>query len=106
MIARVLAQEPKILLMDEPLSHLDLHNQMRVLNLIRKLTKSGLTVMAVLHDPNIAFAYADEFLFLKNGSIRTIDAGVNPWDQSVLADVYDTPIETIPYKGRALVMPV
>ncbi|MGC2062289.1 MAG: ABC transporter ATP-binding protein [Thermodesulfovibrionales bacterium] len=105
MIARVLAQEPRIILLDEPLSHLDLHNQSRVLDLIRRFTTAGLTVMAVLHDPNTAFAYADEFLFLKDGSIRTIDAGANPWDQSVLADVYGTPLEIIPYKGRALVMP-
>ncbi|MBA4373588.1 MAG: ABC transporter ATP-binding protein [Thermodesulfovibrio sp.] len=104
MIARVLAQEPRIVLMDEPLSHLDLHNQSRVLNLIRKLTSAGLTVIAVLHDPNTAFAYADEFIFLKDGSLRIIEAGARPWDQMVLVDVYGTPLETIPYKGKALVM--
>lgn len=106
MLARVLAQEPKIVLLDEPLSHLDLHNQFRVLTLIRGLTSSGLTVMAVLHDPNTAFAYADEFIFLKSGSICTVDAGSHPWEQSFLSGVYGTLLEIIPYKGRALVMPV
>lgn len=106
MFTRVLAQEPKIVLMDEPFSHLDLHNQIKVLNLIKELTAKGLTVVAVLHDPNIAFAFADEFVFLKNGSILMVDTDKKPWDQTILSNVYDTPLEAIPYKGRALVMPI
>ncbi|GAB4432343.1 MAG: ABC transporter ATP-binding protein [bacterium] len=106
MFTRVLAQEPKIVLMDEPLSHLDLHNQVKILNLIKELTAKGLTVVAVLHDPNTAFRFADEFIFLKNGSIFRIDSDKKLWDQSVLSEVYDAPLEVIPYKGRALVMPI
>jgi iron complex transport system ATP-binding protein len=105
MIARVLAQEPQVVLLDEPLSHLDLSNQVRFLALIRELVVSGLTVMAVLHDPNIAFMYADEFILIKNGTIRNLQGDESPWDASILMDLYDVQIETLPFRNRALVIP-
>ena len=105
MIARVLAQEPKVVLLDEPLSHLDLSNQVRFLSLIRELVLSGLTVMAVLHDPNIAFMHADNFIFIKDGTIRNLHGDESPWDASILMDLYDVQIETLPFRNRALVIP-
>ena len=63
MIARVLAQEPRVILLDEPLSHLDLANQARFLGLIKKLTARDLTILAVLHDPNLAFFRATILFF-------------------------------------------
>ncbi len=77
MIARVLAQEPQVILPDEPLSHLDLANQVRFLRLVKKLTAGGLTVLAVLHDPNLAFLSGDHFIFLKDGKVRRT-AETNP----------------------------
>jgi iron complex transport system ATP-binding protein len=106
MIARVLAQEPKVILLDEPLSHLDLANQVRLLSLIRELVASGLTVMAVLHDPNIAFMYGDVFILMKDGTIRRLDKGGNPWDASTVTDLYGVTVEAIAFKDRALVIPV
>ena len=105
MIARVLAQEPKVVLLDEPLSHLDLSNQVRFLSLIRELVISGLTVMAVLHDPNIAFMHADNFILIKEGTIRNLYGDESPWDTSILMDLYDVKIETLPFRNRALVIP-
>jgi iron complex transport system ATP-binding protein len=105
MIARVLAQEPKVVLLDEPLSHLDLSNQVRFLALIRELVLSGLTVMAVLHDPNIAFMHSDNFILIKNGAIRNLHGDESPWDTSILRDLYDVQIETLPFRNRALVIP-
>ena len=75
MIARVLAQEPRVILLDEPLSHLDLANQVRFLGLVKKLTAGGLTVLAVLHDPNLAFLSGDHFVFLKDGQVRETAEG-------------------------------
>ena len=75
MIARVLAQEPRVILLDEPLSHLDLANQVRFLRLVKKLTAGGLTVLAVLHDPNLAFLSGDHFVFLKDGRVRETGRG-------------------------------
>lgn len=106
MIARVLAQEPKVILLDEPLSHLDLANQVRLLSLIKELVASGLTVVAVLHDPNIAFTWGNFFILIKDGAIRQLDHGENPWDPSTIMDLYGVTVATLSYRDRALVIPL
>ena len=69
-IARALAQEPKILLLDEPMSHLDIINQIELMDLVKTLcTKNNLAVLAVIHDLNMASRYCDEILLLKAGTI-------------------------------------
>jgi len=105
MIARVLAQESEVILLDEPTSHLDVFNQARVLGLIRDLVDSGLTIIAILHDPNSAFTFGDQFIFIKEGKIQTRTSSQNPWDRDFLKHVYDTELTTIPYNGRALIVP-
>jgi iron complex transport system ATP-binding protein len=70
-IARSLAQEPDLLLLDEPTSHLDITHQARVLDLVRKLNKdTGLTVLVVLHDLNLASQYCDRLFLLGDGVLR------------------------------------
>ena len=104
-VARVLAQDPSLIMLDEPTSHLDFVNQARLLGLVRELVDTDLTVLAVLHDPNSAFLYGDEFIFLKDGQIQPLAAGEKPWDRSVIARVYDTELHTVPYGERAIVIP-
>jgi iron complex transport system ATP-binding protein len=88
MIARVLAQKAKVLLLDEPTSHLDLPNQVRLLNIVKDLTSAGLTVVLVIHDPNMGFMYGDNFIFLKQGKIlKPVDEG-GPYDRKMLTDVF------------------
>ncbi len=105
MIARVLAQEPKVMLLDEPTSHLDIFNQARILKLARDLVDSGLSVVAVLHDPNSAFIFCDAFVFIRDGKIQELAPSQKPWDKTFLKQVYDADLETIPYGDRALVVP-
>jgi iron complex transport system ATP-binding protein len=70
MIARALAQDPQILLLDEPSAFLDLKNQVRVLQLVRKLNReTGLTVVAALHDLNLAALFFPRLLILRDGKI-------------------------------------
>jgi iron complex transport system ATP-binding protein len=88
LIARVLAQEPKIMLLDEPLSSF----------------ASGLTVVAVLHDPNVAFRYGDHFIFLKNGVIREPEEMNGVLNSQVLTDVYGIKIEMVPFRNRFLIV--
>jgi iron complex transport system ATP-binding protein len=105
MMARVLAQEPKVILLDEPVSHLDLSNQSRLLHLLKRLVAEGITVLAVLHDPNAAFGYGDDFFFIKQGRMQQPGPGQAPWDAGFLEGLFDTQLETVPYNGRALVIP-
>jgi iron complex transport system ATP-binding protein len=105
MIARVLAQEPKVMLLDEPLSNLDLSNQVRILNLLKSLVASGLTVVAVLHDPNVAFRYGDHFVFLKNGMIREPERLEGFHSAQMLTDVYGIKIEVIPVRNKVFIVP-
>ncbi|MGQ9687743.1 MAG: ABC transporter ATP-binding protein [Desulfobaccales bacterium] len=70
LIGRCLAQEPQVLLLDEPTSHLDLRNQVMVLSLVRNLAeKHRLTVLLTLHDPNLALLYADQVILLDQGRV-------------------------------------
>jgi len=70
MLARALAQEPRVLLLDEPTSSLDLKNQYEVLEMVKKIAgKEKIGVILVLHDLNLALRYCDKFLFVKNGEI-------------------------------------
>lgn len=66
MLARALAQEPEILLLDEPLNHLDVHHRFEVLALVRSL---GITVLAVLHDLDLAGRYCDRVVIMKAGRV-------------------------------------
>lgn len=69
-IARALAQEPKILLLDEPTLHLDINHQLEVLELIKKLSRENdLIVILVSHDLNLAARYCDRLLLLNHGRI-------------------------------------
>jgi len=69
-VARLLAQEPKLLLLDEPTSNLDLRHQYEILKLLKKFARERkMTVIAILHDLNQALRFADKFLLIKDGEI-------------------------------------
>ncbi|MDI6641783.1 MAG: ABC transporter ATP-binding protein [Elusimicrobiota bacterium] len=90
-IARALAQEPKMLLLDEPTTHLDITHQIKILNLLRKLNSEfGLTVIAVLHDLNLASEYCDNLLLLNNGYIHKIGRPEEVITHQTIEEVYKT----------------
>jgi iron complex transport system ATP-binding protein len=105
MIARLLAQNPQILLLDEPTTHLDISNQSHVLSLLKQLVSEGMTIVAVMHDPNLAFLYGDDFLFMKNRKIIRADESMQAWDTDFLKTIYEGNIQAIPFNGRALLIP-
>jgi iron complex transport system ATP-binding protein len=73
LIAMCLAQAPKLLLLDEPTNHLDLAHQLSILDLIARLNRNGLAVVAVFHDLNLAAEYCGRLVLMENG--RIIAAG-------------------------------
>ncbi len=71
MIARAIAQDPRVLLLDEPLSNLDLRNQMEMVKLIKDLTyQQGISTLVVMHDINIALRISNRFLMMREGRIE------------------------------------
>lgn len=71
MVARALAQEPEVLLLDEPTSHLDISFQFEIMDLVKGLNREHkLTVLAVLHDLNLASQYCDRLVMIGKGSIQ------------------------------------
>ena len=82
-IARALAQEPEILFLDEPTSHLDLNHQTEIFDLLYHLNvESGLTVLCVTHDLNLSSEYCERIVLLKEGQI--VDSG--PPEQIITAE--------------------
>ena len=72
-IARALAQEPEILLLDEPTSNLDLKNQLQVINIITKAVHEyGMSAIVSIHDINLALRFVDHFLILKEGMVHSL----------------------------------
>jgi iron complex transport system ATP-binding protein len=66
-LARVLAQEPEILLLDEPMSHLDIAHQVRILDILRRLNRQGRTIVLLAHDLNLAALACSRLLLLDSG---------------------------------------
>jgi iron complex transport system ATP-binding protein len=104
MISRVMAQNPDILLLDEPTTHLDFCNQSHLLGLLKKLADDGLTIVAVIHDPNLAFLYGDDFLFAKNHQIFRAPTNELAWDADFLKSIYQVDLKAIKYNGRAFLV--
>ena len=105
-IARALAQNPKLLLLDEPTSSLDLRNQLDILDIVRDVVKKeDVSAIMTMHDLNLAFRYADKFLFLKNGTIFAAGsiADVSP---QVIEEVYGVPVTIQNYQNVSVVIPV
>lgn len=92
-VARALAQEPKILLLDEPTSFLDIKHQQEILNIIKKLNcEAGLTVISAMHDINLALLYCKTIAFLKDGEISKIGQPDEVVTYANLKAVFDTEV--------------
>ena len=89
MIAKALAQEPKVLLIDEPTTHLDLKYQVEIMKLLRDLTKKeGITSIATIHDLNLAGRYCDRLVLLSKGKIVKIGSPEQVLTSSLIREVY------------------
>lgn len=110
-LARVLTQleqsgSNKILLLDEPTSALDIHHQHTTLALARKLANEGATVVAVLHDLNLAAQYADRIVILSQGKIAADDIPAKALKPEIIEAVYHHKVDIIahPTYGHPVVI--
>jgi iron complex transport system ATP-binding protein len=91
-IARALVQEPRVLLLDEPTSSLDLKNQMQVMNIIRKAVADyNISAIVSLHDINLALRFADTFLMLKDGKVCFLSPKED-LTPSIIEEVYNVKV--------------
>lgn len=105
-IARALAQQPKVLLMDEPTSSLDLKNQLEVLALTREICQSGeISVVAAMHDLNLALRFADRFILLKDGEVF-IAGGKEIITAETLHTVYGVSVAVENYNDNKVIIPL
>ncbi len=107
LLARALAQQPQILLLDEPTAHLDLRHQTEMLTLARELAhEQGLAVLAVLHDLNLAAAHCDQLVLLSGGHLAAQGRPAEVLTAETLQKVYGARvwIRPHPVSGRPLVL--
>lgn len=104
MLARALVQNPRVMLLDEPTSSLDPHNQYGMMSEVRAVAaEKGITVFVVLHDLNLALSYCDRFFFMKNGTgIRYCT--LSDIDSELIADTYDVKADIAEVRGRRFVL--
>ncbi len=95
MIARALAQNPRILLLDEPTSHLDLANRRAVHNVLSELAAAGVTVVFSSHDPNLVAAMADHVVLLRHGTVLAAGDAASTLTADLLGATYGIPVQVV-----------
>ena len=108
LLARALAQDTPVLLLDEPTTHLDVQHRESLVHLVRELAKSkNLAVLMVLHDLNLASLYADRVSLLVNGTIEATGTPAEVLTEATLSRVYNVPVHVIPHPeyGNPLILP-
>ncbi|WNZ30385.1 MAG: ABC transporter ATP-binding protein [Candidatus Bathyarchaeota archaeon] len=108
-IARALTQEPQILLLDEPTTHLDISNQLEIMDLIKHLSEEkNMLVVAVFHDFNLAARYCDSIILLKAGKIVAVGKADETLTAENVKEVFsvDTLVKKHPITGQLHVIPI
>ncbi len=104
LFGRALAQEPDILLLDEPTSDLDLRHQLEVLELIRQETGRGIAAVTAIHDLSLASRYSDKFLMLSEGRVYAA-GGREVLSPENLQEVYGVEVAVLEHRGEKIIVP-
>ncbi len=103
MIAMAVAQEPKILLLDEPTQQLDITRQAEILDLVAELNcHESLTVIAAIHDLNLAARYFERLIVLHRGSVLADGPPAEVLSGNLLQKAYEGPVEVLPSNAHHL----
>jgi iron complex transport system ATP-binding protein len=109
LMARALAQEPKIILLDEPTSHLDINHQVEINELVRRLNEDrNLTVLNISHDLNLAAEYSRRIVLLHRGKVFAAGSPAEVLTEENIRRVYETTVfvERNPLSGAPRVVPI
>ncbi|MDA3940082.1 MAG: ABC transporter ATP-binding protein [Spirochaetia bacterium] len=104
LVARSLAQEPKILLLDEPMSNLDLGNKLRLIEVLRSLKKEGVTILFTSHEPEVAASLSSYLILM--GNDNNIEHGTTEkiLTSESLSRIYGVRVRIADYEGKKIVI--
>ena len=103
-IARAMAQEPKLMVFDEPTGNLDIANEQLIIREAQKLAQQkNIAILASLHDLNQALALGDKFFFLKDGIVKYA-GGKEVFTPEVIKDIFDADVECLQMDGRLVIV--
>jgi iron complex transport system ATP-binding protein len=104
LIARALAQRPRLLLLDEPTSHLDLGNKGRLVHLLRDLQGQGVTILFTTHEPEVASALATHLVLMKKGQVLKTGPLEDVFTSQELSFLYQLPVSVVDVDGRKVAL--
>ena len=104
LVARALAQQPKLLFLDEPTSHLDLSNKSKLVQVLRNLQSQGVTVVFTTHEPDVASALATHLVLVRKGEVLQTGPLAEVMTDTALSDLYGLPIRVKEVDGKRVVL--
>ena len=103
-IARALAQEPRVLIFDEPTGNLDIANEQLIISEARRLSaEKGITILTSLHDLNQALELGQRFFLMKDGRIR-YDGGAETVNEATVKDIFDADVRIVNIEGNRIII--
>ncbi|MGC8633542.1 MAG: ABC transporter ATP-binding protein [Candidatus Limnocylindrales bacterium] len=104
LVARALAQEPRLLLLDEPTSQLDLAHKAQLVRLLRELLARGITLLAATHEPDVAAALATHLVLMREGCVYRAGDFAEVFTPELLSATYGVPVRIACVDGRQVVV--
>ena len=106
LLARAICQQPKVLLLDEPTSNLDMRFQQETMEIVKALSAGrGITVITILHDLNLAIVYADQAVLLRDGTVYRAQSPQEALDGANIRDIFGVEVGFAPLDGARYIVP-
>jgi iron complex transport system ATP-binding protein len=106
-LARALTQQADIMLLDEPVTGLDIRHQVHIMGTVKRLAaQRGISVVCVLHDLNLALTYCDQIVLMQDGSLAAVGLPADVLTRDRLESVYGTKLHIIESDGQTFLLPV
>lgn len=103
-IARAMAQEPKLMVFDEPTGNLDIANEQLIIQEAKQLAREKhISILSSLHDLNQALAFGDKFFFMKKGVVKYA-GGKEIFTKEVIKDIFDADVDIRQIDGRTVIL--